>query len=59
MAAIVERDVVEPDLAAFDRDRLGAGGSAMPIGSSWIATSSSMSLTERCRLRMCMPTSRR
>ena len=41
--------------------RIGAapGASVIPIAWSWMATSSSMSLTERCRLLMCMPTSRK
>jgi len=56
---VMERHILEYDAAALDIDRRASGASAMPIASSWMATSSSMSFTERCRLLMCMPTSRR
>ena len=57
--AIVEGHAIEataPPVIAIGFD---CGRSGTPIGSAWNSTSSSMSFTERCRLRMCMPTSRR
>ena len=60
VTAIMERHVLEHDVTACDPDRNCAPAtSETPIGSSWIATSSSMSFTERWRLLTCMPTSRR
>ena len=57
--AVAEGHVVEADLALGDADRARARLVGHAQGWRSSVTSSSMSLIERCRLRMSVPTSRR